>query len=87
MMSDAVRFYQALSDMPTRDYPIRDAFQTFYHEYAASHFVSTEQSKAARCTEHLKWIQTAELLTLKKNQSLQNPILFLVEFMWSEEDN
>ena len=49
MMSDAVRFYQALSDMPTRDYPIRDAFQTFYHEYAASHFVSTEQSKAARC--------------------------------------
>lgn len=31
------------------DYPIRSAFQNFYPSYAASHFVSKEQEKAAFC--------------------------------------
>lgn len=49
MMSDPLKFNQAFSDMPAKDYPIQDVFQTFYPEYAASHSVSPEQSKAARC--------------------------------------
>lgn len=54
MMSDTVRFYQSLSDMHAKDYPIRNIFQDFFPEYASSHSVSSEQSKAARCISECK---------------------------------
>lgn len=54
MMSDATAFYRSLSETASKDYPIRDIFQTFYPDYAASHSVSAEQSKAARCISECK---------------------------------
>lgn len=54
MMSNAIKSCQTLSDKPAGDYPIRDIFQRFYQEYAASHSVSPEQSKAAKCISECK---------------------------------
>ena len=54
MMSDATSFYRSLSEAPAGNYPIREAFQSFFPAYASSHFVSTEQSKAARCIAECK---------------------------------
>ena len=54
MMIDAVRFYNALSESPAKDYPIRKAFQTFYPSYASKHPVSPEQMKAAHCISECK---------------------------------
>lgn len=54
MMSDAIKFYQTLCESTGKEYPIRDAFQSFYSSYADSHSVSSEQSKAARCISECK---------------------------------
>ncbi|MEG0368451.1 MAG: IS91 family transposase [Hungatella sp.] len=54
MMSDATAFYRSLSEVATGSYPIRDAFQAFFPEYASSHSISQEQSKAARCISECK---------------------------------
>lgn len=54
MMSDAVSFYRKLSEVPSKELPIRGAFQSFFPKYAASHSVSSEQSKAARCISECK---------------------------------
>lgn len=54
MMSEAVNFYRSLCDHSSGKYPIRKAFQTFYPDYASSHFVSPEQTKAARCISQCK---------------------------------
>lgn len=54
MMSDSVAFYQSLSGPFTGNYPIRDAFQSFFSDYASLHYVSPEQAKAARCISECK---------------------------------
>jgi len=36
------------------DYPVRSAFQNFYDDYAATHFVSPQQAKAAACISNCK---------------------------------
>lgn len=54
MTSEALHFYHAFSKTHVREYPIRDIFQSFYPEYAASHSVSSEQSKTARCISNCK---------------------------------
>lgn len=48
MMSDVAVFKRSHSEISIGNYPIRDAFQTFFPDYASSHSLSQEQSKAAR---------------------------------------
>ena len=54
MMSEATAFYRSLSEVSTGDYPIRDAFQSFFPDYGSSHSISSEQFKAARCITQCK---------------------------------
>lgn len=54
MMTDAVKFYRVLTEMPAKDYPVRAIFRQFYPEYAISHSVSSGQSKAAKCISECK---------------------------------
>ena len=54
MMSDATAFYRSLSETSIGNYPIRDAFQAFFSDYASTHSVSSEQSKAAGCIAECK---------------------------------
>ena len=54
MISDAVTVDSSISTAPASLYPIQDIFQSFYQEYVASHSVSSEQSKAARCISNCK---------------------------------
>lgn len=54
MTSEALHFYHVFSDRAKKDYPIRDIFQSFYPQYIASHYISSEQSKAARCISNCK---------------------------------
>ncbi len=54
MMTDAVNSYSDLCEDQSKEYPIRDAFQSFYSTYASNHSISSEQSKAARCISECK---------------------------------
>ena len=47
-------YNSGIEDSEFRKYPIRSAFQTFYADYAKTHFVSEHQAKAAVCISSCK---------------------------------